>query len=223
MLIRSQGARVVKVTEPDSNGGYLLNRIKKVKELVAEIDNSYWVNQYGNPHNAEAYYHTLGGEICDAFEHLDYIFMGVSSGGTITGVSNRIKEKFPGAKVVGVDIVGSVIFGHPAKKRYIPGIGSSLVPNILGGSRIDQVIMVDELTTIRMCHEILSEHSIFAGGSSGSVFAAVKQCFSSGKGGKKANVVMLFADKGERYANTVYSKEWYSDFIYKRCFCGRWD
>jgi len=217
MLIRSYGARVVKVTEPDENGGYLLTRIKKVKELVVEITNSYWVNQYGNPYNAEAYYYSLGREINDELEQLDYIFMGVSSGGTITGVSNKIKEKFPGAEIIGVDIVGSVIFGHPAKKRYIPGIGSSLVPDILRGSRIDSVVMVDEMTTIRMCHELLSEHSIFAGGSSGSVFAAVKKYFANREKGKMRNVVMLFADRGERYANTVYNKEWYSDFLYKHC------
>ncbi|MFC2146669.1 pyridoxal-phosphate dependent enzyme [Acidobacteriota bacterium] len=129
-LINSFGAQVIKINVPDCNGGYLLNRIKKVKELINEIDNSYWVNQYANPYNAEAYYHTLGNEICYQMENIDYIFMGVSSGGTITGVSNRVKEKFPHAMVIAVDIFGSVIFGHPPHKRYIPGIGSSLVPEL---------------------------------------------------------------------------------------------
>jgi cysteine synthase A len=189
-----------------------LNRIKKVKELSNEIDNSYWVNQYANPYNAEAYYHTLANEICDHVENIDYIFLGVSSGGTITGVSNKIKEKFPQAKVIAVDIYGSVIFNNPPQKRYIPGIGSSMVPEILKKAKIDDVVMIDEISTIEMCHELLNEYYIFAGGSSGSVFAAIKKYFAGEKINKKVNVVTVFADRGERYANTVYNEEWYRDF-----------
>jgi len=208
ILIKSFGAKVIKVNEPDCNGGYLLNRIKKVKEQLKEIDNSYWVNQYGNPYNAEAYYHTLGNEICQQMENIDYIFMGVSSGGTIAGVSNKIKETFPHARVIAVDIVGSVIFGHPPHKRYIPGIGSSMVPEILKKAKIDDVVMIDELSTIKMCRELLHQYYIFAGGSSGSTFAAIKKYFSGKKLDRKVNVVTVFADRGERYADTIYNEEW---------------
>lgn len=213
ILIRSFGAEVIKVNVPDCNGGYLLTRIKKVKELIDEIDNSYWVNQYGNPYNAEAYYNTLGNEICDSLGNIDYIFMGVSSGGTITGVSNKIKERFPHSKVIAVDIVGSVIFGHPPHKRYIPGIGSSMVPKILEKAKIDDVVMIDELSTIEMCHQLLKQHYIFAGGSSGSVFAAIKKYFACKNFNRKINVVTVFADRGERYADTVYNEEWCKEFV----------
>jgi cysteine synthase A len=213
MLIRSQGARVIKVTEPDENGGYLLNRIRKVKALLKEIDNSYWVNQYANPYNAEAYAETLAKEICDEMDRLDYLFLGTSSGGTITGVSCKIKQDFPDAKVIAVDIIGSVIFGHPPKKRYIPGIGSSMVPEILKKARIDEVVMMDEITTIHMCHELLEKYSIFAGGSSGSSYGAVKKYFKGKVPGKEINVVTIFPDRGERYVDTVYNEEWYTRFI----------
>jgi 2,3-diaminopropionate biosynthesis protein SbnA len=215
MLIKSFGAEVIKVTTPDENGGYLLTRIRKVKQLCGEIKNSYWVNQYGNPYNAEAYYHSLGGEICSEMEQLDYIFLGISSGGTITGVSRRIKEKYPTTKVIAVDIVGSVIFGHPPKKRYIPGIGSSMVPEILNHSKIDEVVMMDEVTTIAGCHELLTKYNVFAGGSSGSAYAAIKKYFKEHPGentGKLINVVTVFPDRGERYCYTVYDQQWCTDF-----------
>lgn len=212
ILIKSFGANVIKVNVPDGNGGYLINRIKKVKELVNEIDNAYWVNQYANPYNAEAYYNTLGSEICADLGKIDFVFMGVSSGGTITGVSRKIKERFPCAKVIAVDIVGSVIFGHPPGKRYIPGIGSSMVPEILKGAKIDDVVIVDEVSTIEMCHELLKKHYVFAGGSSGSVFAAVKKYFPGKTFKNKINVVTVFADRGERYVNTVYNEKWCLDF-----------
>lgn len=59
MLIRSNGVRMVKVQESDNHGGYLLNRVKKIKELKSETKNSYWINQYENPLNARAYYQPL--------------------------------------------------------------------------------------------------------------------------------------------------------------------
>jgi 2,3-diaminopropionate biosynthesis protein SbnA len=212
ILINSFGANVIKVNVPDGNGGYLINRIKKVKVLLNELDNAYWVNQYANPYNAEAYYNTLGNEICADLGKIDFVFLGVSSGGTITGVSRKIKERFPCAKVIAVDIVGSVIFGHPPAKRYIPGIGSSMVPEILKGAKIDDVVIVDELSTIEMCHELLRKHFVFAGGSSGSVFAAVKKYFLGKILKDKINVVTVFADRGERYVNTVYNEKWCLDF-----------
>jgi len=213
-LIETLSTKMIKVTEPDENGGYLLNRIKKVKELLKEIPNSYWVNQYGNPYNAEAYKETLGKEICNELDRIDYVFLGVSSGGTITGVSQKIKEVFPKAKIVAVDIVGSVIFGGKPKKRYIPGIGSSMVPSILKDAKIDEVFTVDEVSTTKMCHELLKEHNVFVGGSSGSVFSAVKKYFADKKFKKKPNVVVIFADKGDRYINTVYNKGWCDNFYH---------
>jgi cysteine synthase A len=63
-----------------------------------------------------------------------------------------------------------------------------------------------------MCHELLEKHYVFAGGSSGSVFAAIKKYFTGKKLNRKVNVVTLFADRGERYANTIYNEEWCRDF-----------
>lgn len=211
-LMRAYGATVVKVDVPDCNGGYLLNRIAKVKELKEEIANSYWVNQYGNPYNAEAYYKTLGKEICDSVDSLDYLFLGISSGGTITGVSQKVKERFPNVKVIAVDIYGSVIFGNPARKRYIPGIGSSMVPDIIKQAKIDDVVMVDEVATIDMCHELLCNYNIFAGGSSGSVLAGIKKYFATEKFPEPKNIATIFPDRGDRYATTVYDNQWCENF-----------
>ncbi len=216
MLIRKLGATVIKVEEPDNTGGYLLNRIAKVKELCAAMPNSYWVNQYGNPNNADAYYYSLGEELCDDCPRVDYVFIGVSSGGTITGVSRRVKERFPDARIIAVDILGSVIFGGLARKRCIPGIGSSMVPDIIQTARIDDVVVVDEVYTIQMCLELLREHFIFAGGSSGSVFGAVKNYFQGKTFEQNPNVIAVFPDRGDRYANTVYSQTWCDDFIAKQ-------
>ncbi len=210
MLIRLQGANVIRITEPDEYGGFLLNRIKKIKEIVASTEDIYWINQYGNPLNARAYYNSLGNEICleAPRQQLDYLFMGVSSGGTITGVSQKVKEKFPNAKVIAVDVEGSVIFGGEAKKRFIPGIGSSLRPDILNYAKIDEVVKVNELDTMDSCRKLLEQHNLYVGGSSGSVYAAINQYFSQNPVDRPVNIMCVFADKGERYISTIYNDEW---------------
>jgi 2,3-diaminopropionate biosynthesis protein SbnA len=215
MFMRMYQAEVIKVSMPDETGGYLLNRIKKVKELLSSIGNSYWINQYANPYNAEAYYYSIGTEICNENEKLDYIFLGVSSGGTITGISQRVKEKFPNVQVIAVDIEGSVIFGQYPRKRYIPGIGSSMVPDILRSAIIDDVVIVDEITTIAMCHELLRENCIFAGGSSGSVYAAIKKYFGIHHPSSATSVLAVFPDSGWKYLNTIFDKDWAADFACK--------
>lgn len=207
MIIRSLGATVIKVTEPDDSGGYLITRLEKVNELKSAISNSYWINQYGNKLVARSYFETIGNQICEEVE-VDYIFLGVSSGGTITGISNCVKEKYPNSKVIAVDMEGSVIFGQQAKNRSIPGIGSSIVPEILQNSLIDEVVIISEKTSIDMCKELLSEHTIFAGGSSGAVYAAVKEYFKYKSFVKKPNIVALFADRGDRYFDTIYNDQW---------------
>lgn len=215
MLIKKFSVDVIKVTERDENGAYLLNRIRKVNELLLENPNSYWVNQYANKDNSDAYYNTLGIEMCNEVENIDYAFIGVSSGGTITGLSRRIKEVYPNAKVIAVDILGSVVFGGEPKKRYIPGIGSSKVPEILKLAVIDDVISIDERDVVKECNNLLLQHKIFVGGSSGAVFSAVKQYFHGKSFERKPNVITLFADGGDRYANTVYNEQWCKKFIYK--------
>lgn len=208
MLIVANGAEMVKVTQQDKYGGYLLTRLEKVKELVEEIGDAYWINQYGNPLNAAAYYHSLGKEMCFQTETIDYVFMGVSSGGTISGVSRKVKENYPDARIVAVDIEGSVIFNNPPRKRYIPGIGSSMVPDILAHARIDEVVMVSEVATIAACYELLNKHTLFAGGSSGSVLAGIKKYFSEKEVYGPVNIVAVFPDRGERYYDTIYNPEW---------------
>jgi cysteine synthase A len=212
LLLMQLGARVVKVRELDETNGYLRTRIRKVKELCAQNPNSYWVNQYENPLNADTYYQTLGTEICDGLERVDYVFLGVSSGGTITGVSRKVKERYPNAKVIAVDMVGSVIFGQPSRKRYIPGIGSGIVPPILKQAKIDEVVHVDERESILACHELLQTEAIFAGGSSGSVVAGIRKYFDGCSFDTPPNVVTVFADRGERYVDTIYNSDWHSRF-----------
>src|SRR3989454_5599054 len=122
---------VVKVEDRDDTGGFLKTRLQKVKELCATIPNAYWTNQYGNPDAMEAHYELTATEICADFDSLDYVFIGVSTAGTIAGVSRRLKGHYPNNRVIAVDTEGSAIFGGAPSKRDIPGLWSSIVQQLL--------------------------------------------------------------------------------------------
>src|SRR5207249_9824073 len=119
-FLRRACSTVVKVEDRDDTGGFLKTRLQMVKHLCDTTPNAYWTNQYGNPDAVEAHYQLTAGEICADFASLDYVFIGVSTGGTIAGVSRRLKERYPQVRIVAVDTQGSVIFGDTPRKRHIP-------------------------------------------------------------------------------------------------------
>ncbi|MBC9929288.1 2,3-diaminopropionate biosynthesis protein SbnA [Chitinophaga qingshengii] len=207
-LLRSFNANIVKVETPDKFGNFLAARISKVNEIVNSTSNIYWINQYQNPLNAQAYYETIGGEICSEFGSLDYIFIGVSSGGTIAGLSQRMKKYYPGVQVIAVDSVGSMIFTNSPCKRYIPGMGSSMRPEILKQAIIDDKVLVRETDAVDMCYRMLRDYHLLTGGSSGAIMYAVNEFFRQNVPDREVNVMAIFPDKGEKYINTIYNKEW---------------
>jgi cysteine synthase A len=199
---------VVKVEDRDDTGGFLKTRLEMVKHLCATIPNAYWTNQYGSLDAVEAHYELTAAEICGDFDSLDQVFISVSTAGTITGVSRRLKERYPKIRVVAVDSVGSVIFGGAPRKRHIPGIGSSIVPPLLSHARIDDVVLIPERETVRACRELLTTHGLFVGGSSGTAFAAVKRYAARMAGAKRPTVLFLCADRGTPYLDTVFDPTW---------------
>jgi N-(2-amino-2-carboxyethyl)-L-glutamate synthase len=199
---------VVKVEDRDDTGGFLKTRLQKVKQLCATIPHAYWTNQYGNPDAMEAHYELTAAEICARFDSLDYVFIGVSTAGTLAGVSRRLKERYPNIHVIAVDTEGSVIFGGAPRKRHIPGIGSSIVPPLLSHARIDEVVLVSERETVEACQELLTTHGLFVGGSSGTVFSAIKRHAATMTASKHPAVLFLCADGGTPYLDTVFNPAW---------------
>ena len=220
-LIRYFSADVLKVEVLDENGGYLLTKLEEVRNYCHRHKNTFWTNQYENENNFRAHYHGTGAELCRQFQHLDYAFMGVASGGTISGTSTRLKEHFPGIKVVAVDPEGSVIFGNPPKPRLIPGMGSGMVPPLIKKALIDDVVTVPEPDTLEGCRQIFQDHALFVGGSTGSIYFAVQKYFSERvPTAKRPKVVFICPDRGIGYADNVYDPEWLVEFKSKRIAAG---
>ena len=204
-LIESLNAELITVQEADMNNSYLPKRLEKVKEILQKNPNMYWFNQYGNEYVVEAYRETIGKEIVSQIPELEYIFIAVSSMGTISGISQAIKNYNPDIQVIAVDIEGSIIFDpNTKKKRHIPGIGSSVISLNSTRAKIDDYIIVNEKQAIDEAKQLLSKNSLFVGGSAGCVFLGAKQYMQKHNIHGK-NVVCIFADRGEKYLNTIYA------------------
>jgi cysteine synthase A len=199
---------VVKVEDRDDTGGFLKTRLEMVKHLCATIPNAYWTNQYGNLDAVQAHYELTAGEICADFASLDYVFIGVSTAGTIAGVSRRLKERYLNVRIIAVDAQGSAIFGDAPRKRHIPGVGSSIVPPLLSQATIDDVVLIPERETVAACRELFNTHGLFVGGSSGTAFAAVKRYAPRMPHGKRPTVLFLCPDRGTPYLDTVFDPTW---------------
>ncbi|GGG68257.1 2,3-diaminopropionate biosynthesis protein SbnA [Paenibacillus radicis (ex Gao et al. 2016)] len=206
-LIRYLGANVDMVKTPDEQGSYLKSRISRVKELAEQDPNAYWINQYANPLNWQAHYHGAGEEIVQQMgDKLDYLVCAVSTTGSILGVSRRVKEAHPNVKVIAVDAVGSIIFGTPSRQRELPGIGANRVPELFMPDEIDQVIHVDDRDSVAGCLMLMEREGIFAGGSSGSIIAALQRLLPTIPA--SSSVVTILPDRGERYLDSVYDEKW---------------
>src|SRR5213083_134852 len=207
-FLRRSCDRVVKVEERDDTGGFLKTRLEMVQQLCATTPHAYWPNQYANPDAVDAHYHLTAGDICAEFDSLDYVFIGVSTGGTIAGVSRRLKERYPNVQIIAVDTEGSVIFGGAPRVRHIPGIGAGIAPPLLSHAKIDDVVKIPERETVQACRELLTTHGLFVGGSSGSAYAAIKRYRAKMTGPKPPTVLFLCADRGTAYLDTVFDTGW---------------
>jgi N-(2-amino-2-carboxyethyl)-L-glutamate synthase len=204
-IINSYGAKIEMIDAPTPID-YLAARLERVREILTADPDAVWINQYANVLGPEAHYHATAEEILrDAPHPIDYLVVAVSTTGTLNGLASRLRESNPALRVVAVDAVGSVVFGGPPGPRRLPGIGSSRVPELRDDKLIDQVVYVRDEESVHACHELLGREAIFAGGSSGSVIAAIQKLTPDLDA--STSVVTVLPDRGDRYLGLVYGAD----------------
>lgn len=206
-ILKAYGAEIDYVSEPDpETGEYLPARIARVRELLKTIPKSYWPDQYSNHYNYKAHYETMSEIVTQLGQPPDYLFCAVSTCGTVRGCGEFVRNNSLPTTIVGVDAVGSVIFGGSSMKRLIPGHGASVVPSLSRPELVDKVVKVTDLDCVIGCRRMVRNEAILIGGSSGAVLMAVDRLKETLEPGAKC--VVIFADRGERYLDTIYSDSW---------------
>ncbi|NLG97214.1 MAG: cystathionine beta-synthase [Chloroflexi bacterium] len=217
-FLRAFGARVVitpTAVGPEDPRSYY----NVAKRIAAETPNAILANQYHNPANPQAHYETTGPELWEQTEgKIDVFVAGMGTGGTITGTARYLKEKNPNVKVVGVDIMGSLLYDtwklgrmpeDPYLKTYqIEGIGEDFVPSTLDLSLIDEVTQVDDRESFLMARQLVRDEGMFCGGSAGSAVAGLLKS-KIVRGLKPDQIaVVLLPDSGSRYLSKFYDDNW---------------
>ena len=217
-ILRAVGAEVVVCptnVEPDDPRSYY----SVSKRLGEETPNSWYVNQYDNPSNAQAHYEQTGPEIWEQTDgKITHFVVGVGTGGTVSGTAKFLKEKNPNIKIWGVDTYGSVfkkyhetgIFDENEIYPYITeGIGEDILPKNVDFSLIDGFTKVTDKDAAVYTRKIAKEEGIFVGNSAGSAIKGLLQLKDEFK--PDDVVVVLFHDHGSRYVGKMFNDDWMRD------------
>jgi len=173
--------------------------IKKAEQLLKKTPNSFLLQQFKNPANAQAHREFTAKEILEVTGgNFDAFVAGVGTGGTITGVGEILKKHNPKIRIVAVEPKNSaVLSGKEAGPHKIQGIGAGFVPEILNRAVIDEIIQVDDNDAFKTACRLAKEEGLFMGISSGAAaWAALKVAKDLGK---EKTLVTVLPDTGERY------------------------
>jgi len=203
-IMRSYGAKVIFVKKD-----CVACAVDYAKKL-ARKPKHYMPAQFENFWNIEEHKTGMGKEILHEMKRIDCFVAGVGTGGTIIGVGQAIKKKFPRAKIIAVEpaecalLSGAGYSRHPIHglhKGYtcshhaIEGIGDGFIPKIIKENKniIDEVVIVKSDDAIKETKR-LARLGFFIGPSSGANFLAALKIKK-----KYRNIVTLFPDRGDRY------------------------
>ncbi|MDI9883704.1 PLP-dependent cysteine synthase family protein [Streptomyces sp. HNM0645] len=204
-LLAAYGAQVNLVSEPHPTGGWQEARRERVKQLMAQHPGSWCPDQYNNPDNTTAYT-PLALELAADLGHIDVLVCSVGTGGHSAGVSRVLRQLYPGLTVVGVDTVGSTIFGQPARPRLMRGLGSSIYPRNVAYGNFDEIHWVAPAEAVWTCRQLAASHYATGGWSVGAV-ALVAGWLARTLSGD-ARIAAVFPDGPQRYLGTVYDDDY---------------
>ncbi len=183
-----------KITLTDPNQG-TDGAIRKAHQLVRDNPDKYFMpNQFSNEYNKLAHYYTTANEIWDETGgRVTHVVSAIGTSGTIMGVGMGLKNKNPDIKIVEA---------QPVRNHYIQGLKNmqeAIVPEIYDPSKIDRCVMIESENAFDMARQIVHQEGIFVGMSSGAAMLAALETIREIDAGV---VVVLFADRGEKYLST---------------------
>nr|BFE31055.1 S-sulfocysteine synthase CysK2 [Actinomadura rugatobispora] len=204
-LLHAYGARVSMVREPHPEGGWQQARRERVAELLAAHPSAYCPDQYSNPDNVAAY-HGLALELAGQLGPLQVLVCSVGTGGHSAGITRVLRRLYPELRLVGVDTIGSTIFGQPARSRLMRGLGSSILPANVDHDAFDEVHWVAPGEAVWACRRLAERHYATGGWSVGAV--ALVASWLSRTLPPDTRIAAVFPDGPYRYFDTVYSDDY---------------
>jgi len=188
------------------------------ERLAREMPDAHFVNQFGNPANAQAHEETTAPEIWEQMGgRLHAVICGAGTGGTLAGLTRYFARTAPQVELVLADPVGSGL-AHFARTGRLPekmtpwlveGIGGDTVPPVADFSRVTAAYSIPDAEAFRTCRELLAREGIIAGTSTGTLLAAALRYCREQRAPKR--VVTFVCDSGNKYLSKVYNDYWMLD------------
>ncbi|XP_067826829.1 cystathionine beta-synthase-like protein [Heptranchias perlo] len=222
-VLKALGVEVVRtpnaanLNSPDSHIGMAW-------KLKNEIPNSHVLDQYQNAGNPLAHYDITAEEILDQCDgQIDVLVAGVGTGGTITGLARKFKEKCPNCQIVGVDPEGSNM-AEPKELNLtnetsyeVEGIGHNFIPTVLDRKAIDKWMKTDDVESFAMARNLIKKEGLLCGGSSGSAMHAAVTVAKDLKEGQRC--VVILPDSIRNYMSKFLSDNWMAQKGFLRADC----
>jgi cysteine synthase B len=192
LILQAFGAEVVLTPAKEAVDG----AIRRAHEaLKAEPGKYYMPNQFDNPNNVLSHYETTGPEIYNQTKgKVDVFVCAMGTTGTLIGTAKYLKEKIRGIKIVAIEpTLGHTIQG-------LKNMQESVVPGIYDPKIYDEKLTVEDGDAFETARLLAVREGLFTGMSSG---AAVAGALAVAKKMKKANIVVILPDRGDRYLSTT--------------------
>jgi cysteine synthase len=191
IIIKNLGSKLI--LTPKEKG--MKGAIETLEEILKD-QSIVHLNQFNNIDNVSAHYTYTAEEIIKDFgSGLDVFLTGVGTGGTITGVAKKLKEKFNDIKIIAVEPYESaVLLNEKPSVHGIQGIGAGFIPSILDLSLLDEIIKIKTSEAIDAKNELAKKEGIMSGISTGANIAALKKLKLKDK-----KILTIACDLGERY------------------------
>jgi cysteine synthase len=208
--IRGLGGEVVQVDTRDEHGGYLLTRLAAVRRLRAQHPSLRWTDQYSNPANPTIHRETIAAELVEQTRGaIDAVLIPVSTGGTLTGVSEGLRRRGLDTAVYAVDAAGSLVTSDRAHPHLLTGIGATRKSSFLRPGSYARACRVQDALAFTLCRILRTDTGLAVGGSGGAAIAAFAEALRAGDAlaGHQCPVALI-ADGGDRYQSTFYDETW---------------
>ena len=216
--LKAFGAQVVVCptsAAPDSPDHY----VNKARSLAAETPNSFMLNQYDNKKNPEAHYKTTGPEIWKQTNgKITHFVAAGSTGGTISGIGQYLKDQNSDVKNIMPDPFGSIYYEffktgkepEPEENTYqVEGVGEDHIAHAMDFSVVDEMYQFTDQDAFGMARRLANEEGIFGGGTGGANVWGALQLAATLK--EPAVIVTLIPDNGVKYMSKFYNDQWMLD------------
>ncbi|XP_076802403.1 cystathionine beta-synthase-like protein isoform X1 [Clavelina lepadiformis] len=218
-VLKALGAEIVR-TPTSARFDAPESHIRVAQKLQREITNAVILDQYRNPGNPLAHYDTTAEEILEQCGgQVDMVVGGAGTGGTITGIGKKFKEKCPKCRVIAVDPEGSDLalpeeLNKTDTTYYeIEGIGYDFIPTVLDRSVVDKWYKSNDKESLIMARKLIRMEGLLCGGSSGTAAYIAAEAAKELKEGQKC--VCILPDSIRNYMTKHLMEEWMMerDFI----------